>query len=190
VSGINAIENARLAGIDARSCDVEQETLPIPSDSADCVFFGDVIEHLVHSPKPVLSEIFRVLKPGGFCVATTPNAVRLTVRLKVLLGRSNWADIDGYFDLEYHASHHHEYTAHEFRTVFSRTGFRVEKFTLFEENLRSVKIEGMGDIRTHARFRHGDIVEPPLVSVGKKLLLLITHAWPNLRGGMLLVARK
>jgi 2-polyprenyl-6-hydroxyphenyl methylase/3-demethylubiquinone-9 3-methyltransferase len=46
------------------------EALPCPDNSSDIVFCCDVLEHVRDVPK-VVSEIFRVLKPGGiFCYDT------------------------------------------------------------------------------------------------------------------------
>ena len=44
---------------------------PIASNIVDCVFAIDVIEHL-NSDKKALSEIHRILKPGGISVITCP----------------------------------------------------------------------------------------------------------------------
>ena len=44
----------------------------IPTDSIDMILFVEVIEHLEHS-ETLLSEIWRVLRPGGRVVMTTPN---------------------------------------------------------------------------------------------------------------------
>jgi SAM-dependent methyltransferase len=47
------------------------EGIPILSDSCDLVVLTEVLEHC-NRPKEVLSEIARVLKPGGHCVGTVP----------------------------------------------------------------------------------------------------------------------
>jgi len=59
------------------------EALPLPNESQDLVFFDNVLEH-VESPLLSLSEIFRVLKPGGITYLTTTNRQRFSI-----LGR-NW----------------------------------------------------------------------------------------------------
>lgn len=48
------------------------EALPYPARSFDCVVCLDVLEH-VTDPYRVLSEIFRVLLPGGVVLTTVPN---------------------------------------------------------------------------------------------------------------------
>jgi SAM-dependent methyltransferase len=54
-------------------CELGTETIPLPSDSVDCVFASHVLEHipdLIHA----MREIHRVLVPGGHLVAATPYA--------------------------------------------------------------------------------------------------------------------
>ena len=53
------------------------ESLPLPNESQDLVFFDNVLEH-VESPLLSLSEIFRVLKPGGVTYLTTTNRHRFS----------------------------------------------------------------------------------------------------------------
>jgi 2-polyprenyl-3-methyl-5-hydroxy-6-metoxy-1,4-benzoquinol methylase len=48
------------------------DLLPMPADYFDMVTFADVIEHLV-LPANLLTEIARVLKPGGVLLLSTPN---------------------------------------------------------------------------------------------------------------------
>jgi SAM-dependent methyltransferase len=48
------------------------ECIPLPNASQDLVFFDNVLEH-VESPLISLTEIFRVLKPGGITYLTTTN---------------------------------------------------------------------------------------------------------------------
>ena len=48
------------------------EEIPYPDATFDIVFADNVLEH-IDSPDAVLSEISRVLKPGGYFLAKTPN---------------------------------------------------------------------------------------------------------------------
>ena len=188
--GFSALENVRLAGVETHPCDILRDPLPVESSTADFVFFGDVIEHLLHSPKPPLLEIFRVLKPGGVCLATTPNATRLTVRFKVLLGFSNWPSVRDYFHEPGHYGHHHEYTASELRFVFEELGFAVESLEFVEDSLRTVKIETIGEMETHNRNKRNHTSEPMRFRIAKLPFLALTEIFPKLRGNMLLIARK
>jgi len=54
------------------------ESIPLPSESQDLVVFDNVLEH-VESPLVSLTEIFRVLKPGGVTYLTTTNLHRFSV---------------------------------------------------------------------------------------------------------------
>lgn len=57
------------------------ERLPFPADGFDLVYSIEVFEHL-HRPYDVLKECHRILKPGGFLVASTPNILHLQSRLR------------------------------------------------------------------------------------------------------------
>jgi ubiquinone/menaquinone biosynthesis C-methylase UbiE len=48
------------------------ESIPLPDGSQDVVFLESVLEH-VDSPELSLTEVFRVLRPGGFAYVTTTN---------------------------------------------------------------------------------------------------------------------
>ena len=186
-----AILSAREAGVEGHYCQVGKEPLPLPNDSVDCLLFADVIEHLLHSPKPVLAEILRVLKPGGACVATTPNALRLTVRVKVPLGYSNWPLVLDYWDAEFHGGHHHEYTIDEFREVFRRAGFMEENFLLHEARLGSVRVSGFDQIRTLSRRTTPTSQRMSLVlRIASGILGAVARVLPHLRSEMVIVARK
>ncbi|MBD3244672.1 MAG: methyltransferase domain-containing protein [Candidatus Moranbacteria bacterium] len=50
------------------------KAIPLKNNSLDLVVCEFVLEHL-NNPKPVIKEIFRVLKPGGGFVFITPNVV-------------------------------------------------------------------------------------------------------------------
>lgn len=188
--GLSAIENVRMAGVECYFCDVLEEPLPFDGAIIDCVLFTDVIEHLLHSPKQVLREIRRVLKPGGFCVVTTPNATRLTVRLKVLLGLSNWSHVREYFEKPFHGGHHHEYTIEEFRWAFETMNFTIVSFELFENNLRPVQIQSVDEIATRMRGKRVPRPEPLRFRLAKAPFIALTSMFRTLRSDMLMIGQK
>ena len=51
-----------------------------PDDSFDVVTMWDVLEH-VRDPLRTLQEIYRILKPGGYLICSTPHAGSLDARL-------------------------------------------------------------------------------------------------------------
>ncbi len=63
--------------------DLNSEPLPYADASFDLVTCTEVIEHLDHF-RFALREIFRVLRPGGVCVLSTPNVLNLRSRLRYL----------------------------------------------------------------------------------------------------------
>ena len=84
-----AVERARALGIDVILGDLE--SAHFPAASFDLVYLGDVLEH-VPDCRAVLTEIVRVLTPGGFLYLrgpTTTNSLarRLGLALYGLLGR-------------------------------------------------------------------------------------------------------
>src|SRR5262245_6246354 len=58
-------------------CEVEWEPFPLPTASVDAVLFCELFEHLHLNPFHTLKEIFRVLRPGGLLILTTPNLRRV-----------------------------------------------------------------------------------------------------------------
>lgn len=87
-----AVERARARKISAHVHDVEGSRLPFGDGTVDCVFAGEVIEHLIDTDH-FLGECRRVLRPGGRLVLTTPNLASLENRLRLLFGRyPMWMD--------------------------------------------------------------------------------------------------
>lgn len=75
---------ARGCGISVLEEDLSKGTT-LPTDSADMVILGEVIEH-VTDPDQCLEELYRILRPGGTLIVTTPNLASWTNRLLLLLG--------------------------------------------------------------------------------------------------------
>jgi SAM-dependent methyltransferase len=80
--------------------------LPLESTSCDVVTMLAVIEHIEpHRLKPVLAEVYRILKPGGAYILTTPapwtdSLLRISARLKLVSS----AEIDEHKDVYDRAS--------------------------------------------------------------------------------------
>ena len=73
-------------GFQSNLVDLEIEKLPFSGESFDLVVSIEVIEHLWNTEQ-YLSEIKRVLKPGGYFICTTPNYNHWRFRFDTLLGR-------------------------------------------------------------------------------------------------------
>jgi len=81
----SALEKAAALGIEPVQANVE-EPLPFDDESFDAVVAGELLEHL-QFPDALVSEIRRVLRPGGALVGSVPNAFRIQSRLRFLRGR-------------------------------------------------------------------------------------------------------
>jgi len=80
------------------------ENMPIENDAYDTVISTQVLEHLPH-PQRAASEMFRVLRSGGYAVITVPQ----------------WNEL--------HEEPHDywRYTSYGLRALFSEAGFRIER---------------------------------------------------------------
>lgn len=72
-----------LEGIPVKEVNLHKEALPYDDDRFDLVTCTEVFEHL-ENHRPVLREIFRILKPGGIAAISMPNILSFRSRLKFL----------------------------------------------------------------------------------------------------------
>lgn len=96
------------------------------ADSFDIVTLFEVIEHLL-DPIEVVTEIARILKPGGLLVIGTGNADSWTVQA---LG-AKWE----YFDIRSHGGHISFYTPASMRLLADKTGLEVTAIETKRVNL-------------------------------------------------------
>jgi len=80
-----AVIAAREKGIKAYQMDIDKDDLPFDDWYFDVVYCGEIIEH-VFDPDHLLEEVYRVLKPKGSCVISTPNLAGWPNRFALLLG--------------------------------------------------------------------------------------------------------
>ena len=76
---------SKVEGLDILRCDIDSESFPFGDRVFDLVHLGETFEHL-YFPDKCLDEIYRVLKPEGICIITTPNLGAWTSRIALLCG--------------------------------------------------------------------------------------------------------
>ncbi|OFZ16563.1 MAG: hypothetical protein A2X86_12265 [Bdellovibrionales bacterium GWA2_49_15] len=81
----NSVARSTERGVPAKECDLNSSALPFADNYFDCIYAGEVIEHLVDTDR-FLQEIERCLKPGGHLLITTPNLVSFENRVRILFG--------------------------------------------------------------------------------------------------------
>ena len=120
-------------GLDVRRCDVENEAVPFAEARFDAVLFNELFEHLRINPILTLREAYRVLKPGGLMLLSTPN-LRSLQGIRNLLWRNQGHAVSAGVYRQYekletlgHMGHVREYTTREVSDFLTRIGFRVDK---------------------------------------------------------------
>ena len=76
---------ANLRGIECIQSDVDL-IFPFRDETFDLIVAGEIVEH-VYDPDLFVSELSRLLKPGGNLILTTPNLTSLGARVSLLLGK-------------------------------------------------------------------------------------------------------
>ena len=106
--------------------DVERDTFPFPDASFDVVLFTEILEHLAVDPMHAMSEINRVLVPGGIVVITTPNVAGIRSIMDLLRGFHpfNYSTYDRGGS---HNRHNREYAPREVKLLLEDAGFFVSE---------------------------------------------------------------
>lgn len=113
--GVEVCKEAARYGAEKRSITIHTgslETVPFPDESFDMVHSSHVIEH-VADPQTFLTQTFRILKPGGWCLCATPNTASFQARCFGPAWRSAIAD------------HVHLFSVSSLSRLFKQTGFKV-----------------------------------------------------------------
>jgi glycosyltransferase involved in cell wall biosynthesis/SAM-dependent methyltransferase len=109
--------------------DAERDVFPYAAASFDTVLCCELIEHLFTDPMHMMSEINRILKPGGHLLITTPNLGSLRAISAILLGYH-----PSFFPAyirprkegeEAEARHNREYVPMEVQHLLTNSGFEV-----------------------------------------------------------------
>lgn len=135
----------------------------------DAVICAGVIEHMPHTPRPLLDTLNAILKPGGILVMDTPNLGYLYKRLALLEGQSIFAPIqDQYFTEIPFEGHHREYTVDEVRWLLRQAGHELLDLQTFNYSMfGAASLSG-----EHAEYFHAMMADASLreliVSVSRR----------------------
>ena len=163
----DALRQARARGLRLVRAGVDRRGLPLASEAADVVIMSEVIEHLVDTDS-ALEEAWRVLKPGGSLLLSTPNLAAWYNRGLLALGvQPVFSEVS-------------------LRGVFGRPGSQVAgHLHMFTKRALTglLAARGFGSI-TVAGARYHDVPRP------LRPLDLAFCAWPSAASILLVHARK
>lgn len=121
-SKVAVAEANKKKGVKAVFGNVE-DALPFDKESFDTVFWGDNIEHIFF-PSKTIKEIYRVLKPQGRLILSTPNMAYWRYRLSYLIKGS-------IPDTEYNGKHPWEWShIRFFNSQILKEFFGINKFKM------------------------------------------------------------
>ena len=107
---------------------VDNDSLPYKDDQFDLIVMSEVLEHLTGDPVNIFSEIYRVLKPGGYFLLTTPNVLRIQNVISLLIGKNIYFDLDQLKNSSQklgtiYFRHNREYSKNELSVLLKKSGF-------------------------------------------------------------------
>ena len=108
--------------------DAEKDVFPYQDGYFSTVLCCELIEHLPSDPMHMMSEINRILKPGGTLVLTTPNIASARAVSAILQGFHPMlfpAYIRPNPEGETEARHNREYSPREIKDLLENSGFEV-----------------------------------------------------------------
>jgi len=155
---------ARAEGIDFQ---VVNHDLPFSADSFDMVMMHDVLEHLVESPRELLTRLITLLRDGGLLYITVPNAGNVRKRLALLMGGTNLPDFAYYYWLPGPwRGHMREYVRGDLVKLAQFLGLRVLELRSCHQMLVNL---------------------PPMI---RPLYRMVTRVFPGWRDSWLVVAER
>lgn len=139
--------------------DVQYDMRGLASPTFDAVICAGVIEHMPHTPRPLLETLNAILKPGGVLLLDTPNLGYLYRRLQLLEGRSIFPLIEHqYFTEIPFEGHHREYTVPEVEWLLGQAGH-----TMLDLETFNYSVFGNSEVSgEHVEYFHAMASDPLL----------------------------
>ena len=130
--------------------DAGYDLAQLPGERYGTVLCLGVIEHIAHTPRPLLAALRRVLRPGGLLVLDTPNIAYLYHRRRLARGESIMAPIASQFDTEIpFEGHHREFSMAEVRWMLERVGFSNVTVNTFNYSFYALPELSGDDLECH-----------------------------------------
>lgn len=143
-----AKENAKFFGLD-KNLTFIKSTFPskVPNKKFDLVIFSEVIEH-IEDDKKALNDIWRVLKPGGYLIITTPSLNAPLYRLGLLT------------EFDKRVGHLRRYSTDGLCSLVIKSNFEIIKVGVHEGILRNLLFTNRygGKLLKFIRWRLSDII--------------------------------
>lgn len=134
--------------LEIEKCDIERERLPLADGSVDAVLMNEVFEHLRIDLIFTMSEVARVLRPGGVLYLSTPN-LRSLRGIYNLLAKNRGFSVAGEVYEQYeklqtlgHMGHVREYTSEDVSQFVRRFGLITER-TLYRGSFGKAALKGV-----------------------------------------------
>ena len=109
------------------------DQLPYEDNYFDSVIFSEVLEHIYESPVQILKELYRILKPNGVLILTTPNVMKLENKIKFFLHINIYQDIERFCYSPRYYLHFREYTEKDIKILLKKyLNFRDLTFYYFD----------------------------------------------------------
>ena len=118
--------------LNVQKCDIEKEKLNFKDNSFEFVLFNEIFEHLRINPIFTMKEVFRVMKPNGTMMLSTPNLRSVNGLYFFIFKNQSFTVCQGiyneYLKLEKigHMGHVREYTTTEMVNFLTKIGFEIE----------------------------------------------------------------
>ena len=171
-------------GVNVLDVDLLSDALPFHDDAFDMVLLLAVIEHLSVSPKRILEEVRRVLKPGGVLALEVPNIAALRNRVGLLFGRSVHFPLQEWYFWDCYGGHFHfrEMTCAELKQY-------VEYLNMELISLRTSNTSFLNTKHADGYYERGYRLNS-LFQLAKAAYLLLSAPFPGFRYQILALARK
>lgn len=115
----------RELGVKVYSQDLLSQPLPFPAESVDVLTCFHSLEHWHHSPRRLFAEIQRILRPEGYIVLATPNAVNLRKRIYAVVGLNPAPDLMTWYKGDVYRGHVREPSVADLHRLLDMNGFRA-----------------------------------------------------------------
>jgi SAM-dependent methyltransferase len=116
----------------------------VADNTMDVVVLGEVFEHILNHPAGLLQAVFRILRPGGTVILTTPNPSTLINAVRLLCdGYVLWGTPSFLRDVKLHGNavidrgdiHYREYPAWIVADLMKEIGFRIDSVQYYRSGI-------------------------------------------------------